>query len=252
MPKGGTLTVATSRVVISGSEPQTPNGPAPGEYLLLRVTDTGVGMSPAVQERIFEPFFTTKHDRDGTGLGLAVTYGVVRQHGGFIEVQSAEGAGTTFRIYFPATAATPDVVTRESSASPAPTGRETILLVEDQEPVRSSIGRLLRSHGYTVAEARDGVDALAQLSNGELPAFSLLITDLVMPRMGGEILVRELRGELPEVPVILISGFDERGSARGMLDRGEASALLEKPFEAEPLLRLVRDLLDRSATPATA
>jgi PAS domain S-box-containing protein len=252
MPRGGMLTIATSRVVISGSEPHTPNGPAPGEYLLLRVTDTGVGMSPAVRERIFEPFFTTKHERDGTGLGLAVTYGVVRQHGGFIEVQSAEGAGTTFRIYFPATAATPDFVPVEPSSRPTPTGRETILLVEDQEPVRSSIARLLRSHGYTVAEARDGVDALGQFSSGELPSFSLVITDLVMPRMGGEILVRELRGEVRDIPVLLISGFDERGSARGMLDRGEASALLEKPFEAEPLLRLVRELLDRSAMPASA
>jgi PAS domain S-box-containing protein len=244
MPKGGSLTIASSRVTIPSDGVRPADAPIPGEYLVLRVTDTGVGMSAAIQERIFEPFFTTKHDRDGTGLGLAVTYGVVRQHGGFIQVESAEGVGTTFRIYFPATREAPQVAA-PSTSGPAPTGRETILLVEDQDPVRNTIARLLRSHGYSVVEARDGVDALRQWDEGELPPFHLVITDLVMPRMGGEVLVRELRQAFQDVPVLLISGYDERGSARGMLERGEAAALLEKPFESQPLLRLVRDLLDR-------
>jgi PAS domain S-box-containing protein len=246
MPKGGVLTIASSRATVPSDGKRTPDAPLPGEYLLLRVTDTGVGMSPAVQERIFEPFFTTKRDRDGTGLGLAVTYGVVRQHGGFIEVDSAEGAGTTFRIYFPATRDAADFQPRHVAAGPAPTGRETVLLVEDQDPVRNTIARQLRSHGYSVIEARDGVDVLRRWDSGELAAFQLVITDLLMPRMGGEPLARELRQGFPNVPILLISGFDERGSARRMLERGEASALLEKPFESEPLLRLVRELLDRS------
>ena len=250
MPKGGVLTIASSRVTVPSDGKRPPDAPIPGEYLLLRVTDTGVGMSPLVQERIFEPFFTTKRERDGTGLGLAVTYGVVRQHGGYIEVESVEGAGTTFRIYFPATQEAADFVPNPIQAGPAPTGRETILLVEDQDPVRATIARTLRSHGYNVVEARDGVDVMRRWDEGELPPFQMVITDLLMPRMGGEALARELRQGFPNIPILLISGFDERGSARGMLERGEASALLEKPFESQPLLRMVRELLDRASVPA--
>jgi PAS domain S-box-containing protein len=247
MPSGGTLTISTASATVSPEGPRAPDSPVPGEYLLLGISDTGVGMSPTVRHRVFEPFFTTKRDQEGTGLGLAVTYGLVRQQGGYIDVDSLEGRGTTFRIYFPAThdAAEPPPRVRES-APPAPTGRETILLVEDQDHVRTTIARQLRSHGYSVVEARDGVDVLQRRDRNDLPPFHLIITDLVMPRMGGEALVAALRHDYPQAPVLLISGFDERGSARDMLARGEAGALLEKPFEAQPLLRLVRELLDRA------
>jgi PAS domain S-box-containing protein len=250
MPSGGVLTIASSRLTVHSDGKRSPDAPIPGDYLLLRVTDRGVGMSPAIQERIFEPFFTTKRDRDGTGLGLAVTYGLVRQHGGFIEVESVEGAGTTFNLYFPATREAVTAAPTPAPTGPAPTGGETILLVEDQDPVRTTIARLLREHGYSVIEARDGLDVLRRWEAGELPVFQIVITDLLMPHMGGEPLARELRQGYPHVPIILISGFDERGSARGMLERGEANALLEKPFESSPLLRLVRELLDKAVAPA--
>jgi PAS domain S-box-containing protein len=243
MPKGGTLTISTAR--------RNPDEPCPitgkedaGQCLVLTVSDTGVGMPPAVRRRIFEPFFTTKHDQDGTGLGLAMTYGMVRQHGGHIEVDSAEGRGATFRIFIPATHERPEPTRAPEVARPAPMGRETILVVEDQEQVRTMIARVLRSHGYRVIEARDGVDALSLHEEGRLPRLNLVITDLVMPRMGGEELVAGLRSRLPATLVLLISGFDERGSANDMIERGEAAALLEKPFEAELLLEKVRELLD--------
>jgi PAS domain S-box-containing protein len=251
MPKGGSLTIASRRFTVTGDGTQGPDAPAPGDYLLLSVTDTGIGMSTVVRERIFEPFFTTKQDRDGTGLGLAVTYGIIRQHNGFIEVDSVEGKGTAFRIFLPATRENANFAPGSPALStPAPTGREMILLVEDQGSVRTTVARQLRAHGYTVNEARDGVDALRLAISGAIPAPDLLITDLVMPRMGGETLAREMRREFPGVPILLISGFDERGSAGGMIERGEVSAFLEKPFEAAPLLRLVRELLDRAQAKA--
>lgn len=252
MPHGGTLTIATAPAPAPPARDQrplpVPNGGPPAGYLLLSVSDTGVGMSPTVRQRIFEPFFTTKRAQEGTGLGLAMTYGVVRQHGGDIEVESAEGRGATFRIYLPATAERADLLPAPAHTRPAPTGRETILVVEDQIQVRTMIARLLRSHGYSVIEASDGADALSLQEDGMLPPLNLIITDIVMPRMGGEALVAALQQRLPGIPVLLISGFDERGSADEMIARGEAAALLEKPFESRPFLEKVRELLD--ATPA--
>ncbi len=251
MPSGGTLTISAAPVSIA-DRGQTPAGaPPPGDYLVVTVADSGVGMSEEVRRRLFEPFFTTKRDQDGTGLGLAVTYGVVRQHGGFIDVDSVEGQGTTFRIYFPATRAPVEYAAPAASLAPSPTGREALLLVEDQDSVRATIARLLRSHGYSVIEASDGMDVLERREAGELPSFQLMITDLVMPRMGGEALVTAMKEHYPNLPVLLISGFDERGSARRLIERGDAVALLEKPFEAPPLLRLVRDMLDAAADHAT-
>ena len=251
MPAGGTLTIATAPAPAppaSDQRPTLPDAAPSAGYLLLTVSDTGVGMSPAVRQRIFEPFFTTKRAQEGTGLGLAMTYGVVRQHGGDIEVESAEGRGAAFRIYLPATHERPDPLPAPGHTRPAPTGRETILVVEDQIQVRTMIARLLRSHGYSVIEAADGVDALALHEDGMLPPLHLVITDIVMPRMGGEALVATLQQRLPGVPVLLISGFDEQGSAHEMIARGEAAAILEKPFESRPFLEKVRELLD--AAPA--
>jgi PAS domain S-box-containing protein len=252
MPSGGTLSIATTRRVIPEDE-MALDGRAPGDYLVLTVSDTGVGMSAEIRQRIFEPFFSTKHSQGGTGLGLAVAYGAVRQHSGTIEVESAEHHGATFRILVPATTSAPDKQLIREVAPLAPRGRETILLAEDQEDVRSTLARLLRSHGYVVIDTADGADALAKIEHGEMPPFQLLITDLVMPRIGGEALVAALRPNYPDVPVLVISGFDQQGSLRRMYERGHATAFLEKPFEGQPMLKLVRELLDarvtRSRTP---
>ena len=243
MPSGGTLTISTRRdvVVVAGG---SADGRAPGEYLLLTVADTGIGMTGEVRARIFEPFYSTKLGQGGTGLGLPVAYGAVRQHGGNIEVKSAVSEGTTFRISVPATAERPDRPDGQDWTPDAPRGRETILLAEDQDEVRSTIARLLRAHGYSVIEAADGADVLGLHERGELTPFQLLITDLVMPRMGGEALVTALRQVYPDVPVLAISGFDQQGSLKRMFDRGHASSFLEKPFEGKTMLKVVRELLD--------
>lgn len=250
LPAGGTLSISTSHLVEREAETDL-DGRTPGEYMVLTVSDTGIGMSADVRKRIFEPFFSTKHGQGGTGLGLAVAYGAVRQHGGSIEVESAERHGSTFRIYIPATTTVPERLESPEWTPPAPRGRETILLAEDQDDVRSTLARLLRSHGYTVVDAADGADALSKIERGEMPPFQLLITDLVMPRIGGEALVAALRPSFPEVPVLVISGFDQQGSLRRMYERGHATAFLEKPFEGQPMLKLVRDLLDARAARLT-
>jgi PAS domain S-box-containing protein len=245
MPAGGTLSISMTHRVEPG-ETGLEGGP-PGKYLVLTVSDTGIGMSADVRKRIFEPFFSTKHGQGGTGLGLAVAYGAIRQHGGSIEVESTENHGSTFRIFVPATSTAPERSEVREWTPQAPRGRETILLSEDQDDVRSTLARLLRSHGYTVVDTADGADALSKIERGEMPPFQLLITDLVMPRIGGEALVAALRPTFPEVPVLVISGFDQQGSLRRMYERGHATAFLEKPFEGEPMLKLVRDLLDARA-----
>ena len=247
MPLGGTLSISTARRLVRERE-GTLDARAPGEYLVLTVSDTGIGMSAEVRQRIFEPFFSTKHGQGGTGLGLAVAYGAVRQHGGTIEVESAEHHGATFRIFVPATATVPERRETPEWTPVAPRGRETILLAEDQDDVRSTLARLLRSHGYTVIDTADGADAIAKIESGEMPPFQLLITDLVMPRVGGETLVASLRPRFPDLPVLVISGFDQQGSLRRMYERGHATAFLEKPFEGQPMLKLVRDLLDARTT----
>jgi CheY-like chemotaxis protein len=250
MPAGGTLTISTSRRTLLESDTGL-DGREQGEYLLLTVTDTGVGMSAEVRQRIFEPFFSTKHAKGGTGLGLAVTYGALRQHNGTIEVESVENHGALFRIFIPATRTAPERAAVPEWTPEAPGGRETILLAEDQDDVRSTLARLLRSHGYTVIDTADGAEALSRLERGDLPPFHLVITDLVMPEVGGEALVASLRPSFPDVPVLVISGFDQQGSLRRMYERGHASAFLEKPFEGQPLLKLVRELLDSRVAAGT-
>jgi PAS domain S-box-containing protein len=243
MPGGGTLIISARLDTVFGPD-TAPDGRRPGDYLSLVVSDTGLGMSAEVKQRIFEPFFSTKHALGGTGLGLPVVYGAIRQHGGIIEVESAEGQGATVRIFIPATDAAIERVEQGTRPAEAPRGRETILLAEDQDDVRSTISRLLRAHGYAVIAAEDGAEVLSRIERGDMPAFHLVITDLVMPRVGGEALVTALRPTFRTVPVLVISGFDAQGSLKRMFERGDASAFLEKPFEGQQLLKVVRELLD--------
>jgi two-component system cell cycle sensor histidine kinase/response regulator CckA len=246
MPQGGKLRLTTSKASAMRTAPQGAGTPAAG-YVVLSVSDSGCGMPEAVRTRIFEPFFTTKANRGGTGLGLAVVYGLVRQHGGYIEVSSEVGLGTVFDIYFPGTR---EEAIEFDSDSPGPDpggGHETVLLVEDRDAVRSTVGRQLRGAGYAVIECSDGAEVIEQSERGVLAAPDLVVTDLAMPRMDGEELVLRLRSMWPKVPVVIITGFDARATGRRIVESGLADCVLEKPFESGELLGTVRRLLDARA-----
>jgi nitrogen-specific signal transduction histidine kinase len=233
MHDGGRLTIETADVVVEGDRP----GKRAGPHVLVTVSDTGCGMDAPTRARAFDPFFTTKPLGKGTGLGLSTVYGIVTQCGGAIEVQSEPGAGATFRIYLPAAAAT------AGEASPAlvvapPGGTETILLVEDDASVRRLVERVLTASGYHVLVAADPVEALA-LSRERDGAIDLLLTDLVMPNMGGRALSDALRSERPGLKVLLMSGYADDDAARARPD----DAFIQKPLRSEQLLERLREVL---------
>ncbi|HET6438558.1 MAG TPA: PAS domain S-box protein [Anaeromyxobacter sp.] len=241
MPSGGRLVIETSNLQVrSASQVQEPSMP-PGDYVCLRVRDTGVGMTPDIQECLFEPFFTTKEVGKGTGLGLATVYGIVKQSGGFIRVESQPGCGATFEICFPRSG---DVATRNPTASQAlsHTGSETILLVEDNAAVREVAVRALRSAGYSVRGAGSGLEALDLVERHGCDV-QLLVTDVVMPGMDGRTLASALREKSPDLRVLFVSGYaqdtiDHRGVP------GPAMSFLPKPFTPTVLLARVRAILD--------
>jgi len=238
MPDGGRLTVATRAAVMPAGSATLPAGC----YALVTVTDTGVGMAADVQARIFEPFFTTKAQPHGTGLGLATAYGIVRQSNGHLEVESAPGAGATFRIWLPQ--AEQDVpVPLPAVADPRPQVAGVVLLVEDQEPVRRTLSRALAHVGFTVVEAGDGVAALALAATR--PQIDLLLTDLVMPRMGGRALAEQLVALRPELKVIYMTGYaNDADVAREIRDGSRV--LLQKPFGVDTLFSTVRAMLQEA------
>jgi signal transduction histidine kinase/ActR/RegA family two-component response regulator len=246
MRDGGTLSIVCRNVRVMAGDRDAVNGVAPGEWVALTVTDTGTGMSPETVRRAFEPFYTTKGVGEGTGLGLAVVYGTVQQHGGHVRIDSAPGVGTTVSILLPPSVAAEDYV---RPASPTPIrpsrGHETLLLVEDESAVRAVSARLLRNHGYTVCEAVDGADAMRQMEGDKLDAVSLLVTDVVMPHMGGPELARSLRARRPTLPVLLVSGYSETGIPQDLIQT-PGTIFVEKPFTTEALLGAVRRLLDES------
>ena len=212
-----------------------------GEYVQLAVSDTGVGMDRETQARIFEPFFTTKPIGQGTGLGLSTVYGIVKQSDGFVWVYSEPGLGTAFKIYLPRVGAGTAMPPRGEAGSAARGGSETILIVEDEELVRALASRSLREHGYIVIEARHGVDALRQLEFRS--DVDLVISDVVMPEMGGRELGRRLGSLRPSLPVLYISGYTgEDVTQRGLLEPG--APFQQKPFAPEELARKVREMLD--------
>jgi PAS domain S-box-containing protein len=243
MPDGGTLVIETHNVELDPaygrSHPQVP----PGRYVLLAVSDTGCGMDAATQAQIFEPFFTTKEVGKGTGLGLATTYGIVQQSGGSIWVYSELGKGTSFKIYLPRVDA-PGEVRAAPQVQAASGGAETILLVEDDVAVRGLARRLLRRGGYTVVEAADGVEAL-HAAEAPGASFDLLLTDAIMPRLGGRELAERLLERHPEMAVLCMSGYTDDAILRhGVISEG--AAFIEKPFTPEGLLRKVRAVLDEA------
>jgi CheY-like chemotaxis protein len=239
MPDGGKLTIATSNVELDSAYPLRKGLEiAPGKYVVLAVTDTGTGMDQATQAKIFEPFFTTKEPGKGTGLGLASVYGIVKQSGGFIWVYSEIGKGTTFKVYLPIVGA--EIETHaEQPVEASVGGDETILLVEDEAMLRRMMADYLHSRGYDVIEASNGADALEKW-NSRGSDIQLLITDVVMPGIGGPQLLEFLRAKKPDLRVIYISGYADRTSDSEPIP---SHAYLQKPFSLEVLARKIRSVL---------
>jgi PAS domain S-box-containing protein len=243
MPEGGRLTIATAGEEIGedGSGLGLPAGP----YVRLTVADTGTGMSEETRTHLFEPFFTTKDRERGTGLGLATVYGIVRQSGGAIRVETEEGKGSTFTVYLPRTEAPAEEPKPSESPRPEGSGSEIILLAEDEDNIREPAKEILESRGYTVLEARDAVHAL-EVSRGWEGPIHLLVSDVVMPGMSGSQLASVLDQERPGTHVLFISGYSEDAIAQhGVLHAGRS--FLQKPFPPGVLLRTVREILDREA-----
>ena len=243
MPDGGQLTIATSNVLFDNVGLATNAPPASGPYVVLTVTDTGHGMTDEVQSRIFEPFFTTKEFGKGTGLGLATVYGIIQQSGGHIWVESEPGQGSSFHVGLPAVRAlATDADAGSSTPFAALTGSETILLVEDNDQVRSLAWDALTRHGYQVIEASNGEEAL-RLAEDQLDGIALVLTDVVMPVMGGRELANQLTSRRPDLKVIFMSGYTT-DPAVGQVEPGSAASFLQKPFTPSILGRVVREMLD--------
>ena len=242
MPAGGQLTIEVSDIVLGEEYVRVHRDSRVGRHTLVAVTDTGVGMRPEVLARVFEPFFTTKAPGKGSGLGLATSYGIIRQAGGNILVYSEPGRGTTFKLYLPAADGPPADEPRPADPAPLTTGTETILLVEDEPSVRTMVARVLGTSGYTMLVAEDGEEALAVAAGNRGP-IHLLVTDVVMPRLNGADLARRLTAERPDLKVIFISGYTEDSATR-LAGIGKGSVYLSKPFSVAALARRVRDLLD--------
>jgi CheY-like chemotaxis protein len=241
MPEGGRLRITTSNLDPDPTTWQLENGTQPEAYVCITISDTGIGMDEVTQSRIFEPFFTTKRTASGRGLGLATVYGIVEQSGGQIGVQSAPGQGTTFTIYLPRYWG-PEAAVGTADQRLPQVGTETLLLVEDEAAVRASVRRLLEWHGYTVLEARNGEDALRVYEDNE-SGIDLVLTDLVMPEMGGHELVERLRARHPGLRVLFMSGYTERAfTSNGAMPLG--TGFVEKPFTVETLMRRLREVLD--------
>jgi two-component system cell cycle sensor histidine kinase/response regulator CckA len=245
MPEGGRLTIRTARAHLARPAPSGRFIMEPGEYAVLSVEDNGVGMDAETMERIFEPFFTTKDRAQGTGLGLSTVYGIVKQSGGYIHVDSTPGGGSRFHVWLPRAEGEVAEDAPDESESPEAAGLVTVLVVEDDEAVRALSTRLLREKGYHVLEAADGVRAL-QIAETNIDTIDLLFTDIVLPGMSGREIARRLLSMRPDLKVLYTSGFTsdsliQGGIARGVLEPG--IAFLHKPFRPNELLVRIDDLL---------
>ena len=242
MPEGGRLLVKTGNAELPPAETSTPEALPPGRYVVLQLQDTGVGMSAETQAHIFEPFFTTKAQGKGTGFGLATVYGIVRQSGGHITVDSALGAGATFSLYLPRVDEPLGAAVAPATVATPAVGSETVLLAEDEALVRQMARRVLEQAGYTVLAAAGGAEAI-QLAQGHKGPIDLLLTDVVMPGMSGRELARRMVEVRPGVRVLYMTGYSDEAVARhGVLDPG--ATLLQKPFTPAVLAREVRAVLD--------
>jgi CheY-like chemotaxis protein len=241
MPEGGRLVVETGEVYLEKEYVRQNPYMMTGRYALLTVSDTGKGMDEKTSERVFEPFFTTKEPDKGTGLGLAMVYGIVKQHGGFIHLYSEQGKGTAFKVYFPAIEAQPDAVPAIRREEIVRGGTETILLAEDEEAIRVLAERILTGFGYTVLVARNGEEAIGIFRRNK--EIVLAVLDVVMPRKGGKEAFDEMHKQNPRLKVIFMSGY----SANAIHDSFVLIAgtpFLQKPFGPTILARKVREVLD--------
>jgi PAS domain S-box-containing protein len=242
MPDGGRLTIETSNVHLDRDYATEHAVVDPGHYVMLTVSDTGIGMDAATQARIFEPFFTTKSQGRGTGLGLATVYGVVKQSGGYVWVYSEVGHGTTFKVYLPMVQAPAEKKAPEKPASGHEPGSETILFVEDEQSVRELVTEYLAARGYQVLDAADGMQAL-EIAAAHKGKIQLLITDVVMPRLSGRELASRLAATRPDLKVLYISGYTDDSIFRhGVLQGG--MAFLQKPFNLKALATKIREILE--------
>ncbi|NNN05174.1 MAG: response regulator [Elusimicrobia bacterium] len=241
MPDGGTLIVATANFAVDGAFALAHPGVSVGDYVKLSVSDAGSGMDAHVLAHVFEPFFTTKAQGKGNGLGLATCYGIVRQNGGRIDVSSEPGRGTTFDILLPRVDDDVSISIEAPSAGPRARGTEKILLVEDDEAVRRMTARVLRAHGYRIVEARDGEEGLSVFGAEACGEPNLVITDMIMPKLGGKRMADEILRDRPDARILFVTGYtDDAALRQGELGR----SVLRKPYAIEALLHKVREMLD--------
>ena len=244
MPRGGRLTIRTARVRLDDAFVRNHPGARAGAYVLLEVSDEGTGMDPDTVARIFDPFFTTKEVGRGTGLGLATVYGIVKQNDGSIDVESAPGAGSIFRVYLPEAQGGADAAVAEAAVPAAASGgTETILLMEDEDGLRTIAREILEEAGYRVLEARDVGEGIA-LAAGPPGSIEAILSDVVMPGASGPQGVAMIRTLHPEIRILYMSGYPDLDQRHGTL--GPEDELLEKPFTADSLLRRIRAVLDRA------
>jgi CheY-like chemotaxis protein len=282
MPNGGKLTIAINRVTLDENYPpcgvsggtspgqvhpvrlpplshgagnstpqgkRTHTGAIPGDYVMLSVSDTGTGMTDETKARLFEAFFTTKPKGKGTGLGLATCQAIVQQSGGHIGVDSEVGKGATFKIYFPRVEQPVDISTKPVETSPLPRGTETLLLVEDEMSVRHLASSILESQGYNVLRANNGQEGLRVARECKGQPIHLVITDVIMPQMGGKVMAEWLKTTYPDIKVLFTSGYTDDAIARhGVLEPGVA--FLPKPYTTATLARKVRAMLDNKTDTA--
>jgi CheY-like chemotaxis protein len=244
MPQGGKLSIETANVQLDQEYVRHHLGAKPGSYVMLALIDTGAGMDAATRQRIFEPFFTTKGTGSGTGLGLATVYGIVKQSGGYITVESEIGLGSTFKIYLPLVDVNDEAETAwsEEPSGEMPTGTERILLVEDEQAVRALARQVLEMCGYEVLEARDGAEAVS-ICEGVDGVIDLLVTDVVMPQISGSELAEQLSVLRPEMQVLYMSGYTDDAMVRHGLGDGTAN-FIQKPFTPENLAHKVREVIE--------
>jgi PAS domain S-box-containing protein len=243
MPKGGTLTLQTAVVPSDAIRTGNASGVQAGEYVMLAVSDTGIGMDAETQSRIFEPFFTTKSKDEGTGLGLSVVYNIVRASSGLVRVSSEPGKGSTLQVYLPRVYVAPTPAAMQRPPEPLRSGMETILVAEDQPDLRWMICQFLQALGYSVLEAKDGGDAVA-LAEQYKGTIDLALTDVVMPHLRGSEVARKLAEARPNIKIIFMSGYTEGELSGNMEGYGAETALLQKPFELDRLANKIREVLE--------